>query len=183
MKSLFKKSVAVALTFIMLCGTFVTASAAELNQDAVDKHYGQYKNYVLLGDSAASGYRDVMSENDDAHNLIYNQSTYSRYPGSYSDIIANSIIEDKSMTALAAPGFRTIEMRYMLEDDFAATCDDEYLFHPSQLYIYDDIVCDCCGLYMTPGSEHFRKAFKSSIADADLITLGIGGNDWGAYLT
>ena len=183
MKSLFKKSVALVLALIMLCGTFATANAAELNEEAISKHYGQYKNYVLLGDSAASGYRDVMSDEDDVHNKMYNQSTYCRYPGSYSDIIANSIIEDKSMTALAAPGFRTIEMRYMLEDDFAAVCDDEYLFHPSQLYVYENQVCECCGLNMTPGSEHFRKQFKESIANADLITLGIGGNDWGAYLS
>ena len=182
MKSLFKKSVAVILALLMTSGVFGCSAAAELNQDAVSKHYGQYENYVLLGDSAASGYRDVISDADDEHNKMYNQSTYCRYPGSYSDIIANSIIEDKSMTALAAPGFRTIEMRYMLEDDFAATCEDEYLFHPSQLYVYDNIVCECCGLYMTPGSEHFRKQFKESIANADLITLGIGGNDWGAYL-
>lgn len=183
MKSLFKKSVAVILTLLMISGSFVCGAAAELNQDAVNKHYGQYKNYVLLGDSAASGYRDVMSDEDDAHNKMYNQSTYCRYPGSYADIIANTIIEDKSMTALAAPGFRTIEIRYMLEDDFAEVCDDEYLFHPSQLYIYENQVCDCCGVNMTPGSEHFRNEFKNSIANADLITLGVGGNDWGAYLS
>ena len=70
----------------------------------------------------------------------------------------------------------------MLEDDYAATCDDEYLFHPSHLYVYEDQYCEECGEYMTPGSEHFRKMFKESIAEADLITLGIGGNDWGAYL-
>ena len=184
MKKTIKKVLAVVLTLVMLSGTFaVSFAAVELNTEAVAKHYGQYKNYVLLGDSAASGYRDEVTDNDAKNNDLYMDSTYCRYEGSYADVLADAIIADKSMTALAAPGFRTIEMRYMLEDDFAATCEDEYLFHPSHLYVYEDQVCDCHNEPMLPGSEHFRDEFKNSIAEADLITLGIGGNDWGAYLT
>lgn len=182
MKKIMKKSLAVLLALMMLSTSFVCLAGFELNQDAVNAHYGQYKNYVLLGDSVASGYRDEISDNDAAYNELHMDSTYYRYTGSYADILANAIIEDKSMTALAGPGFRTIEMRYMLEDAFAATCTDEYLFHPSHLYIYDDQTCTCHGEKMLPGSEHFRDMFKASIAEADLITLGIGGNDWGAYL-
>ncbi len=181
MRKTIKKTLAVLLSVLMLSGSFV-CFAAELNPDAVNAHYGQYKNYLLLGDSAASGYRDEISDNDADFNEENYESTYYRVPGSYADIIANAIIEDGSMTALAAPGYRTIEMRYMLEDDFAAECTDEYLFYTSHLHVYDDLVCDCHGVNMTPGSEHFRDAFKKSIAEADLITLGIGGNDWGAYL-
>ena len=182
MKRNLKKVLAVVLTLVMLSGTF-TAFAFELNQEAVNAHYDQYKNYVLLGDSVASGYRDEVSDNDAAFNESMNDSTYYRYEGSYADVLANAIIKDKSMTALAAPGFRTIEMRYMLEDDFAATCTDPYLFHTSHLYAYEDQICDCHNEPMLPGSKHFRDKFKTSIAEADLITLGIGGNDWGAYLT
>lgn len=182
MKSFMKKSVAVVLALVMLSASFVGSAAFELNEEAAAKHYGQFENYLLLGDSVASGYRDEMSDDDATFNEANNESTYYRVPGSYADVLANAIIEDKSMTALAGPGFRTIEMRYMLEDDFAATCEDEYLFWPSHLYTYENQICDCCGLNMLPGSEHFRKEFKKSIAEADLITLGVGGNDWGAYL-
>ena len=184
MSKTMKKVLAVVLALLMLSSTAVVSFAAvELNADAVAAHYDQYKNYVLLGDSAASGYRDEMSDNDKHNNDLYMDSTYCRYEGSYSDVLADAIIADKSMTALAAPGFRTIEMRYMLEDDYAATCTDPYLFHPSHLYVYDDQTCTCHNEKMLPGSEHFRDLFKKSIAEADLITLGIGGNDWGAYLT
>lgn len=184
MKSFMKKSLALLLVLMMLSGSF-TAFAFELNQDAVAAHYGQFKNYVLLGDSIASGYRDEMSENDALNNDKYMDSTYCRYEGSYADVLADAIIDEANggkMTALAAPGFRTIEMRYMLEDDYAASCTDEYLFNPSHLYVYEDQVCSCHNENMLPGSEHFRDLFKKSIAEADLITLGIGGNDWGAYL-
>ena len=179
-----KKSLAVVLALIMISSTFL-CFAAELNQDAVAAHKGQFKNYLLLGDSAASGYRDEMSDNDAAYNEKYNDSVYYRVPGSYADVLTKAIIEPDGgkMTALAAPGYRTIEMRYMLEDDFAATCEDEYLFHTSHLYVYEDEYCEECGVFKLPGSEHFRKEFKKSIAEADLITLGLGGNDWGAYLS
>ncbi|MBO5937362.1 MAG: S-layer homology domain-containing protein [Clostridia bacterium] len=181
MKKFMKKTLAVLLAIVMISATFVSF-AAELNKDAVDAHYGQYKNYVLLGDSVASGYRDEITENDELFNEANYDSTYARYPGSYADVLANAIIEDGSMTALAAPGFRTIEMRYMLEDDYAATIEDDYLFHPSHLYVYKNQICECHGEAMLPGSEHFRDMFKNSIREADLITLGIGGNDWGAFL-
>lgn len=174
MKKIIKRVLAVALTLLMLTGS-ITCLAAGINQEAANEHKGQYKNYLLLGDSAASGYRDEISSNDTAFNKAYNYSVYWRVPGSYGDIIANSIIEDKSMTAFAAPGFRTIEIRYMLEDDYAANCKDEYLFHPSQLRIYEKYG-------YAPGDERIRQAYKQSVADADLITLGVGGNDWGAYL-
>ncbi len=169
MKKVFKKALAVLLTLAVVSGSFV-CFAAELNQDAVNLHYGQYENYVLLGDSVASGYRDQMSDNDREFNRANQETTYYRVPGSYADVIANAIVEDKSMTAFAAPGFRTIEIRYMLEDDFDGA--DDYLFHPSQL--------DAVGY---AGSEEWRAAYKQAVADADLITLGVGGNDWGAYLT
>lgn len=183
MKRIMKKVLATILAIVMISTTFV-CFAAELNQDAVNKHYGQYENYLLLGDSVASGYRDQMSDNDYDFNEANNHTTYYRVPGSYADVLANAIIADKSMTALAAPGFRTIEMRYMLEDDYMEECaDDPYLFHPAQLYVYDDMTCDCHGEKLLPGAQHFREEFQKSIAAADLITLGIGGNDWGAYLT
>ena len=178
MKKIIKKSLAVILSLLMLSSSFV-CFASELNQDAVSLHYGQYENYVLLGDSVASGYRDEISDNDAAYNELHYDSTYYRYTGSYSDVLANAIIEDGSMTALAGPGYRTIEMRYMLEDDYAANCTDEYLFWPSHLYIWEDYLGEVDG---APGSEYWRNKFKTAIAEADLITLGIGGNDWGAYL-
>ncbi len=171
MKITIKKALAVILALMMLSGTFVSVAAVELNQDAAKEHYGQYKNYLLLGDSVASGYRDVKTENDTIFNRTYKESAFYRVPGSYGDIIANAIIEDKSMVACAGPGFRTVEVRYMLEDDYAATCEDQYLFYPSNVHSQGD-----------PKTEPFREMYKKAVSEADLITLGIGGNDWGAYI-
>lgn len=168
MKKFLKVSFAFILVLAIISST-LTCFAAVLNQSAVKKHKGQFENYVLLGDSVASGYRDVMCDEDDAYNQAYQQTVYCRVPGSYADVLTKAIIEDNTMTAFAAPGFRTVEIRYMLEDDFDEA--DEYMFHPSQL----DVVGDA-------GSEAYRTAYKKAVAEADLITLGVGGNDWGAYL-
>ena len=170
MKKIIKAVVAISVAIMIMVSTLLIGSAATLNEDAVNEHRGQFKKYVLLGDSVASGYRDVMSDEDDAYNRTYQQTAYCRVPGSYADILTKAIIEDNTMTAFAGPGFRTIEIRYMLEDDFAET--DDYMFHPSQMNTVGD-----------PGSEEYRKAYQKAVAEADLITLGVGGNDWGAYLT
>ncbi len=169
MKRIIKAVVAISVAIMIMVSTLSVGFAATLNQDAVNKHRGQFKKYVLLGDSVASGYRDVMSDEDDAYNKAYQETTYCRVPGSYADVLTKAIIEDNTMTAFAGPGFRTIEIRYMLEDDFTET--DDYMFHPAQLGAVGDA-----------GSEEFRTAYKKAIAEADLITLGVGGNDWGAYL-
>lgn len=168
MKKFLKTSFVVLLSLVIISSTFI-CSAAELNQDAVNEHRGQFENYVLLGDSVASGYRDVMCDEDDAYNKAYQETTYCRVPGSYADVLTKAIIEDNTMTAFAGPGFRTVEIRYMLEDDFNEA--DEYMFHPAQLNAVGDA-----------GSEEYRTAYKKAVAEADLITLGVGGNDWGAYL-
>ena len=168
MKKIFKTSFAFMLVFAIITST-LTCFAIELNQEAVNEHRGQFENYLLLGDSVASGYRDVMCDEDDAYNKTYQETVYCRVPGSYADVLTKAIIEDDTMTAFAAPGYRTVEIRYMLEDDFDEA--DDYMFHPAQLNTVGDA-----------GSEEYRTAYKKAVAEADLITLGVGGNDWGAYL-
>ena len=170
MKKLFKKSLAVILALMMLSCSFSCLAAVELNQDAVAAHKGQYKNYVLLGDSVASGYRDAVTDRDQKFNSDNKESAFYRIEGSYADVIADAIIDDGSMTAMAGPGFRTIEIRYMLEDDYAANCTDEYLFYCSNIHVNGDPV------------KVWRPQYKKAVAEADLITLGVGGNDWGQYI-
>ena len=146
MKKIIKAVVAISVAIMIMVSTLLIGTAATLNEDAVNEHRGQFKKYVLLGDSVASGYRDVMSDEDDAYNRAYQQTAYCRVPGSYADILTKAIIEDNTMTAFAGPGFRTIEIRYMLEDDFAET--DDYMLHPSQMNTVGD-----------PCSEEYRKAY------------------------
>lgn len=170
MKSFIKKFFAVVLALVMLSCSFSCLAAVELNKEAADAHYGQYKNYLLLGDSVASGYRDVITDRDQQFNTETKESAFNRIEGSYADIIADAIIEDGKMTAMAGPGFRTVEVRYMLEDDYAASCTDEYLFYCSNIHVNGD------------PKTYWRPLYQEAVRNADLITLGVGGNDWGQYI-
>lgn len=148
MKKTMKKITALFLALVLVAGMSVCFAADS------SKEYFDYGTYVLLGDSVASGYRD--SE--------YVFSEFTRVENSYADFVADDLGLD--FIPLACPGFRTLELRHLLEDDFPV--EDGYLFHGSH----------------TPNEEIEALApyFRESIAKAGLITLGIGGNDFGAYL-
>ena len=148
MKTL-KRTLAVILAILLLSSSFVCFAADS------GKVYHKYDKYVLLGDSIASGYTD----------FAYRNTEFTLAPDSYSDFLARDL--GAELVPLACPGFRTLEMRYIFEDDYRP--DDKYLFN---------------AIPNTPGwmIQMMIPDIRREVADADIITLGIGGNDWGAYL-
>ena len=147
MKKLFRKSLSIFMAVLMLAGMLTMGASAE-------KSYYDYDKYVLLGDSVASGHDDI----------LYLPTEFIRVEGSYSDLVADAL--GAELIPMACPGFRTVEIRYMLEDDY--TDIDEYLF------------------YGTIDKEVMKSRipeYRKNIAEADLITLGVGGNDFGTVLT
>ena len=145
----FKRIVAVMLALMLLSGSFVCA--------AVDgeKQYHNYDQILLLGDSEASGFTDYGNE----------ESEFTYVPDSYAAYIANEF--GATLVPMACPGFRTLELRYMLDDNYRP--DDQYLFSKVPHTPKDEIIAK------TP-------QLRAAIAESDLILIGIGGNDWGAYL-
>lgn len=149
MKKLIKKSLAVLLSLMLISGSMVClASAADLkNLD--------YNSYVLLGDSIASGWSDVMDI----------ESRFTRVPGSYGDLVAKDLgISDENYYPMACIGFRTVEMRYILEEDYEP---DRFLYYSIDKTLMDEV---------------YAPAMIEAITNTDLITLNIGGNDWGSFL-
>lgn len=146
MKRTVERIFAVIITCVMAFGA-VTCFAAD------GKQYYDYGTYVLLGDSVASGHND----------LVYVDSEFKRVDDSYGAYVADTL--GVKYIPMACPGFRTIDMRYMLEDDYPG---DDYLFHDA----HDPEV-------VKSRIPEYRRA----ISEAGLITLGVGGNDFGTYLT
>lgn len=146
MKKFMKKAITIILTCVMAFGA-VNCFAAD------GKQYYDYGTYVVLGDSVASGHND----------LVYVDSEFKRVDDSYGAYVADEL--GVEYLPMACPGTRTIDMRYMLEDDFPA---DDYLFHDAH-----DVEV------MKTRIPEYRKA----ISEAGLITLGVGGNDFGTFLT
>lgn len=148
MKKLAKKITCIVLIMSILTSISICFAGAE-----TDKAYRHYDKLVLLGDSVAAGYDEQEWVNTE----------FVRVDHSYSAIVADTI--GAELVPLACQGFRTIEMRYMFEDDFVP---DKYLFHDT---------------YDIEATEKLRPEFRRQVADADLITLGLGGNDVGTYLS
>ena len=150
MKTL-KRTLAVLLTLLLVSSSLVCFAA-----DSGEKQYHEYKTSVLLGDSLCSGFKD--------YDYIMTEFTYCE--DSYAAYLAKDLgIED--YRPMACPGFRTIEMRTMLEDDYVS--NDPYLFEAVPHHSAEEILAKI-------------PEYRQAIADADLITIQIGGNDWGAYL-
>ena len=152
MKRFISRAVAVILTCVLAFGSSV-CFAADSTESADAKKYYDYGTYVLLGDSVASGHND----------LVYVDSEFKRVENSFGAYVADAL--GVNYVPMACPGFRTIDIRYMLEDDYPG---DDYLFHDS----HDPEV-------MKTRIPEYRRA----ISQAGLITLGVGGNDFGTYLT
>ena len=149
MKTL-KRAIAVLLTLVLVSGSFVCFAADG------EKQYHEYKKVMLLGDSEASGFTDYGDE----------MSEFTRVDDSYAAYVADDF--GAEFLPMACPGFRTIELRCMLDDNYNPV-DDPYLFTQ---------------VPRTPKDEILAKApeMRQGIAESDLIIIGIGGNDWGAYL-
>ena len=148
MKTL-RKAIAIILTLLLLSGSFVCFAADG------EKQYHKYDKYLLLGDSEASGFRDYQ----------YRMTEFTFAPDSYSDFIAQEL--GAELIPMACPGFRTVELRHVLEDDYVV--EDDYLYSAVPHHEPHEI-------------EAKIPEIRQAIIDADLITLGIGGNDWGAFL-
>ncbi len=148
MKKLLKRTTAILLALLMLSGTFTCFA-----YDFGGKDVSGYKNYVLLGDSIASGWSDV----EDI------ESRFTRVDGSYGAYVADDLGVEKYYP-MACIGFRTVEMRYILEEDFEP---DRFLYYSIDEELMDTV---------------HAPAMIEAITNADLITLNIGGNDWGSFL-
>ena len=143
-----KKFIAVLMALMLLSGSCVCLAADS------EKQYHKYDKVLLLGDSEASGFKDY----------TYVMTEFTRVDTSYAALIADEL--GGELIPMACPGFRTVELRYMLDDEYEA---DDYLFSAVPHHTPEEIVAK---------KDEMRQAIK----DADLITIGIGGNDWGAYL-
>lgn len=147
MKMFIKKSLAVLLVVMMMSGA-VTCFAAEAEYE---KKYEDYGSYVLLGDSVASGWSDVVEK----------ETRFVRVEGSFGAHVADDLgVEYHPMACI---GFRTVDLRYIFEDDYEA---DRFLF-----YSIDD-----------EEMEWRIPQIREAVANAGLVTLTVGGNDWGSYV-
>ena len=106
-----------------------------------------YPVYVSLGDSIPAGYGPYN----------YAVKGFARVDTAYPAIVADNAAEE--FIPLGRTGFRTAELRYMLDHSYEG---DDALFSLSKF---------------TEDKEYYRNYFPESVARADLITVHLGSND------
>ena len=145
----FKRVIAVLLTLVIVSGSFVCFAV-----DSEKQHYN-YEKVLLLGDSEASGYTD----------FTYKNTEFIRIDDSYAAYVADHF--GAELIPMACPGFRTLELRYMLDETYRPV--DRYLFN---------------AIPNSPTHEIIARIpdMIKAVEESDLIIIGIGGNDWGAYV-
>ena len=148
MKKLAKKSLAL---FLVLMTAFSGFGVLAADSTEYQKKYADYGSYVLLGDSVASGWSDVVEK----------ETRFVRVEGSYGAHVADDL--GVTYHPMACIGFRTTDLRYIFEDDYEA---DRFLF------------------YSISHEEMERRIpeIRKAVSEAGLITLNVGGNDWGSFL-
>ena len=119
-----------------------------LTSSASAEYLETYNLYTVLGDSIPAGYGPYN----------YKYKGYEKISKSYPSLVADRVA--KEFKPLARTGFRTVELRYMLEDDFEG---DDYLFRIGKTSV-DDVY-------------RHRPEYREYIAKSDLITIQIGSND------
>jgi len=136
--------IALALALVMSFSLFATAASA-----ATAENHKAYSYYVSLGDSIAVGWGPQN----------YTNRGFVREDSAYPSIVADTLGVE-TFVPLARNGFRTVELRYMLEKDYTG---DSYNFR--------------FGKIDQETITTYRELFPQYVANADLITLGIGSND------
>lgn len=156
-------SALLALVMTVTCFLSVTASAATA------KTVRQYKKYVSLGDSIAAGF-SMPEYNAYGEYVVPKKNIKGSYPNLLSVAVQATSTYGGKFTPLACPGFRTQEVRLMLDNSYEGdTITKNYVGEladasPSCGYDYETLLT-------------WRSEFQTAVKNADLITLDIGLND------
>ena len=121
----------------------------------------QYKNYAVLGDSIPTGYMMPGYQYAGRKKVLW-----PIVPNSYPTFVAKGV-GAKNTYMLAHSGYRTADLRRVLDPDFAG----DYFNARRLPKLPDQYAVDQAGL------EKLRKGVIKYLKKSDLITLQIGAND------
>lgn len=137
-----KKNIISAILSLILTFSLVAIPVSASSADTAPYH-----TYVSLGDSIPGGYGPYN----------YAIKGFARVDKAYPAIVADNAA--KEFIPLGRTGFRTAELRYMLDHSYDG---DDALFSLSKF---------------TEDKEYYRNYFPEAVSKADLITIQIGSND------
>lgn len=154
MKKVTKKILAVVLSLVMMVSVLSVVASA-----ATTKTVKGYKAYTCLGDSIAAGF-GLQDYNRRGQFVV----SCTEIKGSYGNIVHNAV--GSKYYPLAQPGFRTSEVRMMLDNDY----DGDWVCK-------DQISALSQGAYTYSGLLKQRSKYQKAIKNSDLVTIDLGFND------
>ena len=160
---------------------------ADDGEDGVD-----LKNYVSIGDSTVNGYgMEGYYKNERGENYSgYLQDVEGAYPYK----VLGSLGEGWDLVQLATSAMRMDDLALMLGNDVETreylAVNDYYFNRVGDMHdaIRDSVEfqghCDCTNsLDRKTVLECVQSHYQSVVSDADLISIGLGMNNFGTYLT
>ncbi len=151
-----KRLIAVLSVLILLCTLAGGGSLAQA------KSVPQYDNYVALGDSITAGYPLPGFGWQDVH-----KAKWKLIPNSYAWRVSRAV-RAKETSQMAKPGWRTVEMRTMLDKSYPG---DTMMRETLPLEEGSTSQLDQKAL------KKLRHQYRLAIKNADLITVQFGSND------
>lgn len=147
-----KRVLAVLLTFVLMSSLFSVAASA-----ATASTVKKYSYYLSLGDSIPTGF-SLASYNRKNH--------YNRVAGAYPAIVSDAVLADYTYY-YAQDGFRTSEIRQLLNDDYNGDLMTDY-----------ELPRNTDDYWNRQTLNDARTKYQNAVKNADLITLNIGFNDF-----
>ena len=163
------------------CGTAMVASAAE-SDDTID--------YVVIGDSMTNGYclpgYYPQNTSDDNNVRGYDVEVPGTYPVLFQEYLAETTGKDVDLHQLSISGIRAEELHFLLDPEytgdaytarvFDSTTDGENWFRRVFRSREDYSSVDY-------GNDTLRAEYVKAIAEAEVISLNVGTNNFGTFLT
>ena len=209
-KNIIKKMSSMALALSICLG--VVASSASIialsaNDDSVNGEKPEF-NYVALGASNVNGYGMHGYNFENVYEAPFEKTTDNRYgyemdtPGSYTTLIRDALSKNYNvnLSQIAMSSWRAEELHFLLDDSYMGdSYTDTWLYDVngdgvSSNWYYGAAIYEW-NLLAKQGAEGYdhdptpeellatlRKVTQDKVADANLITVDIGMNNFGTYM-
>lgn len=169
MRRTLKKAVAFLLAVSMLVGTNGIVSAARTE----DK---ETLSYVAIGDSMTNGYGLNGYEVNDVNVNGYLQEVEGSYPVEFRKWLSEYTQKNVELTQLGTSALRAEDVRFLLEygSEDAYLGDDYTVYRDGQFdNYYNEENC----------YPKAAEVFQSAVKEADVISIGVGSNNFSTYMT
>lgn len=197
-KRLFNSCVSLLLVLCMVCSHPLTVLAADSTpkpgvSGVTDVNGDGIITYVSFGDSVTNGYGMEGYRFDDGTNVFgFRREPAASYPALIRDYLTN-LGFTVNLEQMAISGFRMDELHWMLCDDYVADSYHDDFFATWNRTVVRRLMekdADFKALYssaydgtVASANKIIMSEYRNAVKNADLITIDLGTNNFGTFVT